>query len=78
MRGLDDTQEEDSLSEVLRRLPLLDELFLGMQAMNIDLVDDYLEGQEAQLRKRCTEFCTDLSALHRTWTYRSGPEGPLL
>lgn len=24
------------------RLPLLDELFLGMQALNIDLVDDYL------------------------------------
>lgn len=39
-----------SLHEVLRGLPLLDEVFLGMQAMNIDLVDAQLETMESALR----------------------------
>lgn len=45
----DEVHEEPRLNEVLRELPLLDDLFLGMQAMNVDLVDGYLEELEAQL-----------------------------
>jgi hypothetical protein len=45
----DEVHEEPTLNEVLRELPLLDDLFLGMQAMNVDLVDGYLEDLEAQL-----------------------------
>jgi hypothetical protein len=72
----DDTQQEDSLSEVLRRLPLLDELFLGMQAMNIDLVDDFLEEQEAQLLREYVEMertpipaALLVSALSQMWVF---------
>lgn len=72
----DDTHEEDGLSEVLRRLPLLDELFLGMQAMNIDLVDDFLEGQEAQLLRDYVEAertpipaALFVSALSQMWVF---------
>jgi len=35
----DEVHEEARLNEVLRELPLLDDLFLGMQAMNVDLVE---------------------------------------
>jgi hypothetical protein len=45
----DEVQEEPRLNEVLRELPLLDDLFLGMQAMNVELVDGYLEDLEAEL-----------------------------
>jgi hypothetical protein len=41
--------EEPRLSDRLRELPLLDDMFLGMQAMNVDLVDGYLEELEAEL-----------------------------
>jgi hypothetical protein len=47
--GPDEVHEQPRLNEVLRELPLLDDLFLGMQAMNVDLVDGYLEELEAQL-----------------------------
>jgi hypothetical protein len=45
----DEVHEEPRLNDVLRELPLLNDLFLGMQAMNVDLVDGYLEELEAQL-----------------------------
>jgi len=50
---LDVPHEELRLNEVLRELPLLDDLFLGMQAMNVDLVDGYLEELEAELLQEC-------------------------
>jgi hypothetical protein len=51
----DDAPEETRLNEVLRALPLLDELFLGMQALNVDLVDEYVQEQEAQLLREYVE-----------------------
>jgi len=42
----DNRNHEVHLHEVLRGLPLLDEVFLGMQAMNVDVVDAYLEELE--------------------------------
>src|SRR6266540_4007656 len=64
------------LNEVLRDLPLLDELFLGMQAMNVDLVDGYLEEQEGLLlqeyieRERTpTPTAIFVSALSQMWVF---------
>jgi hypothetical protein len=37
------------IAEVLRKLPLCDELYLGMQAINLDIIDAFLEEQEARL-----------------------------
>jgi len=34
-----DDDQDVQLHEVLRGLPLMDEVFLGMQAMNVDLVE---------------------------------------
>jgi hypothetical protein len=71
-----DANDGTILNEVLRDLPLLDELFLGMQAMNVDLVDEYLEEQEGQLlqefiEKERTPIPTALlvSALSQMWVF---------
>ena len=65
-----------SLQEALRELPLLDQVFLGMQAMNVDLVDGYLEDWETQLlaeyieRERTpTESALFVSALSQMWIF---------
>lgn len=64
------------LNEVLRDLPLLDEVFLGMQAMNVDLVDDYLEEQEERLLQEYIErerapipTALFVSALSQMWVF---------
>src|SRR5688500_9927863 len=64
------------LHNVLRELPLLDEVFLGMQALNIHLVDGYLEQLEAELlqeyieRERTpTESALFVSALSQMWVF---------
>jgi hypothetical protein len=75
----DDVADDDgaaSISDALRELPLLDELFLGMQAMNVDLVDGYLEGWEAQLlqeyiqlERTPLESALFVSALSQMWVF---------
>jgi hypothetical protein len=74
--ALDNAHEETRLNEVLRALPLFDELFLGMQALNIDLVDEYLEEQEAQLLSDYVETertpipaALFVSALSQMWVF---------
>lgn len=73
-------REEDlgvpSLHEALRDLPLLDQVFLGMQAMNVHLVDGYLEDWEAQLlaeyielERTPTESALFVSALSQMWIF---------
>jgi hypothetical protein len=72
----DDPHEQPSLNEILRALPLLDEVFLGMQAMNVDLVDGFLEELESQLLQ---EFMANdrppipsmmfLSAISQMWVF---------
>jgi hypothetical protein len=72
----DDAAEEIRLNEVLRALPLLDELFLGMQALNADLVDEYLQELEAQLLREYVETertpipaALFVSALSQMWVF---------
>jgi len=64
------------LQEVLCGLPLLDEVFLGMQAMNVHVVDAYLEQLEAELlqeyieRERTPfESAVFVSALSQMWVF---------
>lgn len=75
----DSHEERDhdvQLQEVLRGLPLLDEVFLGMQAMNVHVVDAYLEQLEAELlqeyieRERTPfESAMFVSALSQMWVF---------
>jgi CBS domain-containing protein len=72
----DNRNHEVQLHEVLRGLPLLDEVFLGMQAMNVDVVDAYLEELEAQLLQEYIErdrmpiqSALFLSALSQMWVF---------
>jgi hypothetical protein len=65
-----------SLHAALRDMPLLDQVFLGMQAMNVHLVDGYLEEWEARLlaeyidRERTpTESALFVSALSQMWIF---------
>jgi hypothetical protein len=76
--GLDDGDDvpQGGLAEALRKLPLCDELYLGMQAMNLDLVDQFLEAQEARLlaeymEDERTHFPTVMfvSALSQMWVF---------
>jgi hypothetical protein len=72
----DDDVPQAGIAEVLRALPLCDELYLGMQAMNIDVVDQFLEAQESRL---LTEYMEDertpfptvmfVSALSQMWVF---------
>lgn len=68
--------DDQPLHETLRGLPLLDELFLGMQAMNVDLVDAYLRDLEADLLREYIEAgrtpsasATFVSALSQMWVF---------
>jgi hypothetical protein len=76
VRERDEGHRAASLHEALRDLPLLDQVFLGMQAMNVHLVDGYLEDWEAQLlaeyieRERTpTESALFVSALSQMWIF---------
>jgi hypothetical protein len=64
------------LHDVLRELPLLDEVFLGMQALNVHVVDGYLEQLERELlgeyieRERTpTASALFVSALSQMWVF---------
>ena len=64
------------IAQALRTLPLCDELYLGMQAMNIEIVDGFLDHQEAHLlseymEKERTPTMTALyvSAFSQMWVF---------
>jgi hypothetical protein len=72
----DDRDHEVQLHDVLRDLPLLDEVFLGMQTINVHLVDAYLEDLEEQLlpeyieRDRTpSQSAIFISALSQMWVF---------
>ncbi len=76
MDSKDDRGHDVQLHEVLRGLPLLDEVFLGMQAMNVDVVDAYLEELEARLLQEYIERDRTpvqsplfVSALSQMWVF---------
>jgi hypothetical protein len=65
-----------SIHDALRELPLFDDLFLGMQAMNVDLVDGILEEWESQLlreyvaRERTPSHSAHVvSAMSQMWVF---------
>ena len=65
-----------TLSETLRELPLLDDLFLAMQALNIELVDDHLKELETDLLRKYIELertptadALFVSALSQMWVF---------
>jgi hypothetical protein len=75
---IDDSDDvpDVGIAEVLRKLPLCDELYLGMHAMNLDVVDQFLEQQEARLlteymETERTPFPTVMfvSALSQMWMF---------
>jgi hypothetical protein len=73
----DDREDTTKVSiwKLLRRLPLCDH-YLGMQALNLNIVDNFLERQEAQL---LAEYMEDertpfpavlfVSALSQMWVF---------
>jgi hypothetical protein len=72
----DNRNHEVQLHEVLRGLPLLEEVFLGMQAMNVDVVGAYLEELEAELLQEYIErdrmpvqSALFISALSQMWVF---------
>jgi hypothetical protein len=72
----EDAEEPPGLSETLRSMPLLDDLFLAMQALNIELVDDHIEEFETQLLREYIETertptvtALFISALSQMWVF---------
>lgn len=64
------------INEALRDLPLMDQLFMGMQAMNVDLVDAFLEEQEGDMLleymkagRTPTPTAVFVSALSQMWVF---------
>jgi hypothetical protein len=45
----EERDDEPGIAEALQSLPLFEDIFLRMQAMNLDLVDSYLQNLEAEL-----------------------------
>jgi hypothetical protein len=73
---IDDDIPNIGIADVLRSLPLCDELYVGMQAMNLGVVDGFLEQEEARL---VSEYMRDdampwprfilVSALSEMWIF---------
>jgi hypothetical protein len=70
------TARELGLAEVLRSLPLFEDLYLGIQAMNLQIVDGFLQDQEhALLREYMQAESTPIpsmmfvSALSQLWVF---------
>ena len=64
------------IAEALRTLPLCDEPYLGMQVMNLGVVDGFLENQEARLLAEYMEtertplqIGVFVSALSQMWIF---------
>jgi hypothetical protein len=72
----DDEPPKTQIKDALQNLPLFEDLFLGMQALNLDLVDGYLEILEAQLLREYMEIertpvqsAMFVSALSQLWVF---------
>jgi hypothetical protein len=70
------TEEGNGIIDVLEKVPLFHDVFLNMQAMNIHLVDWYLEGMESQLLAEYNELektpissAMLVSALSQMWVF---------
>lgn len=71
-----DQRVSGRIRDALEALPVLDDLYLRMQAMNIDLVDAYLSSMESDLLKKYMEIertpiemATFVSALSQLWIF---------
>lgn len=69
-------RKETRIRDVLKSLPIFDDLYLGMQAMNIDLVDAYLANMELNLLKEYMEIehtpfesAVTVSAFSQLWIF---------
>ena len=76
MKVKNSSQESRNLLNVLTSLPLFDNIFLNMQALNIAIVDDYLEQMEKNLLEEYIEkettpipTATLVSALSQMWIF---------
>jgi prepilin-type processing-associated H-X9-DG protein len=76
--GEEEATEErsENIYLLLRQLPLFDELYLGMQAMNVGLVDGHVEGMEQSLWELHMEMESTpvpeamlVSALSQMWIF---------
>src|SRR6476646_10716229 len=72
----DDEPKKPRLQVVFRALPLFEDLYLGMQAINLDIVDVMLEGEELALLRRYIEIertplpeALYVSALSQLWIF---------
>jgi hypothetical protein len=74
-----DGKNEDPTTQIkdaLQKLPLFEDLFLGMQALNLDIVDGYLEHLETELLREYMEIertpvqsAMFVSALSQLWVF---------
>jgi hypothetical protein len=71
-----DGVQDVGIADALRTLPLCDEVYLGMQAMNLDIIDQFIESQESRLleeymEKERTPLPTAMfvSALSQMWVF---------
>lgn len=72
----DDEPKKPRLQVVFRTLPLVEDLYLGMQAINLDIVDVVLEDEELALLRRYIEIertplpeTLFVSALSQLWIF---------
>jgi hypothetical protein len=72
----EEEHKEIRIRDVLVSLPVFDDLYLRMQAMNIDLVDAYLEDMELNLLKEYMEIertplesAVTVSAFSQLWVF---------
>lgn len=71
-----DEAPQTRITDALQRLPLFDDLFLRMQALNLEIVDAYMEDLEAQLLNEYIEIertpvqsATFVAALSQLWVF---------
>jgi hypothetical protein len=71
-----DVTAETSIKDALQSLPLFDDLFLSMQALNLDIVDGFIEQMETDLLREYMELertpvqsATLVSAISQLWVF---------
>jgi hypothetical protein len=75
-KGHKNAEKKLGLAEVLSSLPLFDDLYLRMQAMNLEIVDGFLQDQERALLREYLELertpipsMVFVSALSQLWVF---------
>jgi hypothetical protein len=76
IRSIDDESDKSGLSEVLQRLPLFEDPYLQMQAVNLEVVDYFLRQSESDLLREYIEIertplptAMFVSALSQLWLF---------